>query len=66
MKQFSNIFIGTAINQQGPLAEHANSSPSNTTTLTTTSELSRYFYHKYYQSSRLTKHTLIKFHKRKR
>jgi len=42
MKQFSNIFIGTAINQQGPLAEHANSSPgSNSTTLTMTSELSR-------------------------
>jgi len=41
MKQFSNIFIGTVINQQGPLAEHANISPSNSTTLTMTSELSR-------------------------
>jgi len=43
MKQFSNIFVGTAnsaINQQGPLAEHANSSPSNSTTLTMTPELS--------------------------
>jgi len=40
MKQFSNIFVGTAINRQGLLAEHANSSPSNSTTLTMTSELS--------------------------
>jgi len=38
MKQF---FIGAAINQQGPLAERANNSPSNSTTLTVTSELSR-------------------------
>jgi len=44
MKQFSNIFIGTAINQQGPLAERANNSLTNSTTLTMTSEFSFYFY----------------------
>jgi len=44
MKQFSNIFFGTAVNQQGPLAERANSSPSNSMALTMTSEFSFYFY----------------------
>jgi len=43
MKQFSNIFIGTAINQQGSPAERANNSSSNSATLTVTSEFSLYF-----------------------